>query len=194
MPRSKNGFIPAPMETKLRYRSRSDAFPSVRGFTLIELLIVIAIIMILAGTIVAVLGTSRDRARTTRTENDLRSLQLAIEFLVNDTALLPNGQSSSLCVVQADGNEIVLNAPDAGIVQNDAGFTSWKGPYATKNLLDPWGDPYWFDPDYDCSQGIPQGCEGQPQWVQAVVSSGPNKSGVDVYDADNIVRVRCRDS
>lgn len=166
--------------------------PRRQGFTLIELIVVFGIISLLAGVVLVILGDTRNRARIRRAEADVRNLDVAINLLINDTFLLPNRYSASSCLYQVAGNEVALNTEDGGLVGTGTGFAAWQGPYLIDGPIDPWGNPYWFDHDYDCSAAAPDGCTGQPQWVQAAVSSGPNQSAIDVYDSDNIVRVRCR--
>ncbi len=48
-----------------------------RGFTLLELLIVVAIIAVLAGLLLAVLGSTKDKAQATQCVSNLRQLALA---------------------------------------------------------------------------------------------------------------------
>lgn len=162
------------------------------GFTILELLVVFAIIAMLASVAMVYMGDARKRARVSRTEADLRSAVSAVELLATDTGLLPGGYDANTCIQAGNGNEVFLNTENAGLRGTGAGFPNWKGPYLEKEPVDPWGHLYWYDLDYDCSQGAPKGCEGQPQYVQAAVSSGPNGSDIGVYDSDNIVRVRCK--
>lgn len=162
------------------------------GFTLVEILVVIGIIGILAGIVAATLGSARDRARTNRAEGDLRNLAVAVELLVHDTSLLPNRLATSQCVYAVAGNEVFLNTEDGGLRGTGTGYPDWDGPYLHAEPVDPWGNLYWFDHDYDCSNGMPRGCPPFGGVVQAIVSSGANGSALDVEDSDNVVRVRCR--
>lgn len=163
-----------------------------RGFTLVELLVVIGIIGLLAGIIAAMLGSARDRARTNRAEEDLRNLIVATDLLVHDTDLLPNRFAASRCIYAVEGNEVLLNAEDGGLTGTGTDYPDWDGPYLRVEPVDPWSNPYWFDHDYDCDNGMPMGCPSFGGVVQAVVSSGPNGSALDIEDSDNIIRMRCR--
>ncbi|MCC5788825.1 MAG: prepilin-type N-terminal cleavage/methylation domain-containing protein [Opitutales bacterium] len=74
---------------------RYPQYPFIRtgGFTLIELLTVIAIIGILAGILVPVIGRVRDSARTTESAANIRQLGLANTVYANDNRdqMVPHG-------------------------------------------------------------------------------------------------------
>lgn len=65
----------------------------VNGFTLIELLIVIAIIGILAGLVIASVGTVRLRARDADRLNTFRQIQNALELYYADNGQYPEPTS-----------------------------------------------------------------------------------------------------
>lgn len=56
-----------------------------KGFTLIELLVVVAIIGLLAATILASLGTARSRARSARVQSEVSSMRAAAELVFSST-------------------------------------------------------------------------------------------------------------
>ncbi|GAG40696.1 unnamed protein product, partial [marine sediment metagenome] len=86
-----------------------------------------------------------------------------------------------------------LDTPAAGLQSTDGGFPGWGGPYMTAVPVDPWGNRYIFDTDYTCNTAV-SGCEGIPNGTvtRAIHSGGPNGSGINGYDSDNIVLVLCR--
>ncbi len=69
-----------------------DILNNKRGFTLIELLVVIAIIGVLAMICVALVGTSRAKARDAERWSDMRSISTAFEMkrIDNGTAGYPD--------------------------------------------------------------------------------------------------------
>jgi len=164
-----------------------------KGFTLIELLVIIAIIGLLAVIVLVNVNNARQKAEISKTQADLEQIYKAIEFLYDDTEEYPAhclGFPPCSC---SGGPERVLDACTAGLECTDGGFPNWDGPYVSKIPKDPWGNSYIFDADYRCNTGV-KGCEGIPDGatVRAIHSGGPNGSGINIYDADNIVSVLCR--
>ena len=69
-----------------------------KSFTLIELLIVIAIIAVLAATIIAATGSARKQARDARRTQDLDALKQALELYYDDYKVYPHGDIGSSSV------------------------------------------------------------------------------------------------
>ncbi len=167
-----------------------------KGFTVLEMLVVIVVIGIMVTMALAMSSESREQAKISSAQNQLRSLQTSMEMLFNETGLYPHKEVSLCPPVNAVGNEIDLSLASAGLVDTDGTFTGWDGPYI-RGAVDPWGTPFFFDNDYQCTAGA-YGCEGIADIgtdSSVIVSCGPNKAEADnacVYDDDNIVFVYCR--
>ncbi len=148
-----------------------------KGFTLMELMIVIAIIGILSAIAIPNFISYREKSKVAHAESELKTIQMAIIDLAFDTNMWPNNIDAGIPDGDCDSGELGdLNDPDAGLVATNGAYPDWNGPYLEEIPTDPWGNNYWWDPDY--------GIDGVKYVV--IVSSGPNGSGVNVYDDDNI--------
>jgi len=170
-----------------------------KGFTMIELLVVITIIGILAGVILASLGESRDQARIASAQSHMKSLHTAMELLFTETGLYPHKENRYCPPLSGADNEVDLSTAAAGLVATDGNFPGWDGPYIF-NAIDPWGTPFFFDQDYQCTAGA-LGCGGVADAgndSSVIVSCGPNRQldagngNACAYDNDNVVLVLCR--
>lgn len=169
---------------------------NLRGFTLIELLVVIAIIGILASVILSSLADARESARIASVQAQLKSIHNAMEILYLHTGLYPHKKNHFCPPLDQANNEINLYASAAGLTATDGSYVNWDGPYI-RDVIDPWGTPYYFDEDYQCTAGA-VGCGGVADVgtdSSVLVSCGPNKainSGSCAYDDDNVVYVFCK--
>jgi general secretion pathway protein G len=145
-----------------------------RGFTLLELMVTIAILGILVATAIPLYAKYRDKARSVTVLADLHEIRIAIELLAIDAEMWPGGHPVGKI---ADAEVWDLNAGGAGIVANDGRFSNWYGPYMSSVPKDPWGHDYFFDPDYHIG----------PTTYSVVGSFGPNGTGPNVYDSDDII-------
>jgi len=164
----------------------------ITGFTVIELLIVIAILGVLSSIVLPAINSAREEGDTAKAKSDLRNIRSAIALLASDTGKWPNGCP----IAEITNPEIDLNDASSGLalqptVENNGNgcewvssdVSAWDGPYI-KNLIDPWGNPYYFDPDfrpYDNCSSIPD----EPENV-SVISFGPNGGTLNGYDCDDI--------
>jgi len=159
-----------------------------RGFTLIEMLVVVAVIGILAAIVLVSVGGLREKAWIARARSDLNQLRTAITIMAHDTGMHPNHFNERACVGNAE-IDLAVGDCDTGLACTDGGFPGWAGPYMTEIETDHWDGTYQFDPDYLCSSGV-TGCPDDG-WYRVILSHGPNQSGTNAYDDDNIVLVIC---
>jgi len=160
------------------------------GFTLIELLVVLAVIGILSGIVLVSLSAGRDKAKIAKAQSEVRQIHLAIFGLEGNAGQWP-GHKTTYRIEQTDDNEICpdgcaygLNDCRAGILCDDFAdpYPNWKGPYYPESLIDPWGNEYFFDTDYDIGEGV-------TKWAVVIGSYGPNGVGNNLYDDDDIIFV-----
>ncbi|MDQ3014599.1 MAG: prepilin-type N-terminal cleavage/methylation domain-containing protein [bacterium] len=154
---------------------------SQRGFTLIELLVVIAIIGILSATVLATLSVARNKAKVAKAQLELKAIQNAFHMFQTDTDEWP-GHHDIDEIETAGSNEIWdMTAASVGLIATDSTYAGWTGPYIQSINNDPWGNPYFFDTDYDIdpTAGVQQ--------AAVIGSFGPNGAGQNVYDSDNVI-------
>jgi len=143
------------------------------GFTLIEIVITVGIISILGSLAALAVTKSHRKALLEQAETELNIMSAAILNMAWDTSRFPNKNLRT-----APGSLEIwdLSVAEAGLLKSDGTYDNWKGPYYEGALLDPWGNPYFFDPDYRI--------DGVDRTV--VGSFGPNRQGRNLYDEDDI--------
>lgn len=152
-----------------------QGFNSKKGFTLLEIMIIVSIIGILSLlSTLAVLEAAKN-ARIKTAEIELAMISVAVEQLAWDTGRWPNKAIRT----NPGSSEIWDITSDAcGLMGTDGSYSDWKGPYYDGPTIDPWGRPYFFDPDYYPVTG--------GKYI-AVGSFGTAQQSMHAYDDNDVV-------
>lgn len=143
------------------------------GFTLLEMMFAVGILGLLVSLASYGVVTAHRNALIKQAEGELEMIATATLQMAWDTSRWPNKALRN----QPGSVEIWnISTASAGLGANDGSYTEWKGPYFVGSSTDPWGNPYFFDPDYRI--------DGVNRVV--VGSFGPNGVGQNVYDDDDI--------
>lgn len=147
------------------------------GFTLVEIMVVVAIIGVLLGIAIPSMIKVRSETRLQIAHNDIRVLSTAIQLLAFDTGKWPGGVPAGMV---GNPESWDLRKGSAGLLGNDGRFPNWKGPYIEAIPMDPWGENYFFDPDYSVRRAAS---------LPVLGSFGPNRVGRNVYDSDDVCEI-----
>jgi len=121
------------------------------GFTLIEIMVVVVILGILAGIVVPRLLEEPEKARQTKAEVQIKSLESALAMYKLHNGSFPTTEQRL---------DALVTKPTTGkIPQNYK-----EGGYISKIPMDPWGNPYVYlcpgtHGDYDL---LSYGADGEP--------------------------------
>lgn len=163
-----------------------------KGFTIVELLVVIAIIGILTVMVIVAFGNAKEKTKIAKARVEIKQIYMAIFGLEGDTGFWPGHKIPYVKEITGGGNEICQDGCHYGINDCWTGlrcddpitpYPGWGGPYYPEPLIDPWGNEYFFDTDYDIDPGPGE------EWAVAIGSYGPNGVGNMLYDADDIILI-----
>jgi len=113
------------------------------GFTLIELLIVMAILGMLAALVGPALFGNLSKGQRSAAQSQITQLVTALDSYRLDVGQYPRTLD--------------------GLVENDTGRDLWNGPYLRGEIpLDPWGNPYEYEPQGRDFSLLSHGADGAP--------------------------------
>jgi prepilin-type N-terminal cleavage/methylation domain-containing protein len=179
---------------------------SVPGFTLIEMLVVIAIIAILAGILLPVLASAKEKARVAQAKTEVRNFAAAIVAYQGDQSVYPtsaddpNAKNAQDATYTTNATAVIIlldldTPPNEGHRRNPqkhvylnakmVNNTSLPGISRIDNIFrDPWGRPYiiTLDLDYDnkCHDSILNIDVPAPVLVWSLGRDGQAKTKDDV--------------
>lgn len=174
-----------------------------KGFTLVELLMVVAIIGLLSSVALTSLNSARNKAKIAKVQTEVNQIYKAFSASTFDLGSNYLNKSDTSGQYSSGVPESVWYVPDCTTANNytdgdDRPNGEYVKQWATalnnymKDIpLDPWGNPYWIDSVYLCTAGESSKCSGG-SWYYAIGSGGPNKSGINIYDSDNVVAIFCK--
>lgn len=155
------------------YRCFCPAYRAREGLGLLEIMVVLSVVGVVLAIAVPHFTKARLESKKKAAKAHLELIASAVTQLAWDTGEWPGGISRA---VQQSAELWELGTAAAGLRSADSRFSNWQGPYIDKIPLDPWGKPYFFDPDYRI-KGVDRVVVG---------SFGPNKVGPNLYDSDDI--------
>ena len=152
------------------------------GFTVVEILIAVLVVGLLTAIAALSYGKIRAQIRIKQAEGEIQFLATAISQYAWDTGEWP--RQPGLTLVRAERlrnksqNDEVWNLTEDGVgLLSSNAAPNWNGPYIREIHDDPWGNPYFFDPDY----------RRDGRTFVVVASFGPTKQSKNSYDDDDII-------
>ena len=116
-----------------------------KGFTLIELIVVIAMLMMLAGSVTSALANARRRAKISKATvacQELTNAILAYENYAKDHSLEKHATSGSWQPANKGSLQFVLGGEKA---ENGEDIpVLFNAEIMGSQMLDPWGNPYYY--------------------------------------------------
>lgn len=130
------------------------------GFTLLEMIVVLIIIGLIMGLVGPRLFSQADKAKVQTAETQVKMLKGALETMRLDIGRFPSAQEGLALLNQAGADPAMA--------------ARWRGPYLDEPVpLDPWGNPYQYDP---------RGSASQPVTLYSLGADG--KRGGEKFDSD----------
>ena len=113
-----------------------------KGFTLIELIVVIAMLMILAGSVTSALASARKRAKIAKATVACQEMTNAILAYENYAKLENKASNGSWQPASKSSLRFILGGEKAD--NGDEIPVLYNADIRGTQMLDPWGKPYYF--------------------------------------------------
>ena len=159
-----------------------SAFPS--GFTLVELLVVISIIAILAGMVMPMFYSAKEKAREAKAKIAVKALETAFKSYLDTYKVWPtvfvNGEIKGDIFKVLRGDNVSGANKDGMAFYEFENYTNSAG-MLSETAYDPWANPYepsklsdhiyqvMFDEDYDNKIKVPASVGGDDVYRCVVV-------------------------
>ena len=124
-----------------------------RGFTLLEMIVVLVIIGLIMGLVGPRLFGQADKAKVQTAGTQIKMLSGALQTMRLDISRFPTAD---------EGLNLLVRRP-----ADESAARGWAGPYLQQDSvpLDPWGNPYHYEPTSGDSQPFAvfsYGADGKP--------------------------------
>jgi general secretion pathway protein G len=109
-----------------------------RGFTILEIVIAIAVLALLAGTIVPMVGSTMADSKKAQAQSEVKAIAEAIGRYRLDVGTYPPGEQNSTINCWGQNS-------DSAIASLSNTLVNGTKKYLSKAITrDPWGRPYWY--------------------------------------------------
>lgn len=156
-----------------------------KGFTIVELLIVIVVIGILAAITIVAYNGIQDRANTAKITSDQRNIATAIKAAQSQTGkpmkdIVLDSYIGSGCASVVAGTDLATldKATHSCWTKYTAALDkiSVAGNMNIRNLVDPWGRPYWIDSNE--AESSPTDCRHDDLAVYARPTNATSRTNI----------------
>ena len=165
------------------------------GFTIVELLIVIIVIAILAAIVIVAYNGIQQKAQQSKISSDLKAFEKAIHMARTQTGQVLGNITGSFgtawgCVNEPSGTNLATLPKTDPCWANYASALdkiSTAGGSNIRNLVDPWGRPYYIDENE--YEGSSTNCTHDHLGVYPIPTvngSWGTMSGTDVWVANSM--------
>ncbi len=187
----------------LLVESMETQLSQAKGFTLMEVAVMLAVLSVLAGLTVGMVGNVVEDGQVIRAREEVGQIGRAVTSFYADTGQFPQTLDGSQSTLSAqligllassaampdvtDGTALWVQARadrmDAHLAANYRGYTprsellshGWNGPYLAPELGDdPWGRAYLINVFYRDARDALVEADGTPLGAVYAISAGPN--------------------